>query len=216
MQPPRFLFVHGWGFDKNFWNAVRQNLGEHLGSSLDFGYFDKANLDYDWSQPFIAIGHSLGFLWLLQQPLFACSGLISINGFTRFSASDDWPLGIPKRITERMLIGISRNPAIVIQQFRHRLNYEASLPDAFNLSALEGGLRLLLEQNNHRVCQTWSEKIAALSGDADPILPAALTKACFAKPIALQWQKDGGHLLPLTNPKICANFIQQQTQRFLS
>jgi pimeloyl-[acyl-carrier protein] methyl ester esterase len=49
--------------------------------------------------------------------------------------------------------------------------------------------------------------VHVLAGRNDPIMPAAMTEHGFAgHPI--HWH-DGGHLLPLTHPKWCADKIRE-------
>ncbi|MFT8737216.1 MAG: alpha/beta hydrolase [Zymomonas mobilis] len=209
MKTSRFLFVHGWGFDRNFWTSLRRAMGNHEGHSLDFGYFGQADLDYDWSEPFIAVGHSLGLLWLLNQPLAACSRLVSINGFSRFSADQNWPIGIPKRLTERMQTTLHRDAKKTVSQFYNRLGFPTDNAERiYDFMALNKGLEWLMTLDNRHISQEMASKISVLASDNDPIVPVSLTEACFPDPISIQWQKGGGHLLPLTEPDMCARFIR--------
>ncbi|AFN57114.1 pimeloyl-[acyl-carrier protein] methyl ester esterase [Zymomonas mobilis] len=208
MKIPRFLFMHGWGFDRNFWKPVRQAMGQHNGDSLDFGYFGQSKLEYDWSQPFIAVGHSLGFLWLLQQPLAACIQLISINGFSRFFADPDWPFGVPQRVTKRMQLALHRDAKKTVDQFYETLAFFDISEKRYDLAALDNGLEFLMKQDNRSIAKKQAHKIAIMASDQDPIVPVSLTKACFPTPTPILWNKDGGHLLPITDPDSCANFIR--------
>lgn len=208
MKTSRFLFVHGWGFDQNFWELTRKSMGAHEGDSLDFGYFGKEELDYDWSRPFIAVGHSLGFLWLLRQPLDACIRLISINGFSRFFADPDWSLGVPQRVTKRMRLALRIDPEKTLHQFYDRLKISDFSQKQYNISALDRGLEWLMTQDNRDVVKKHAEKIAVLAGNSDPIVSTSLTESCFSAFTSIHWKEKGQHLLPITEPDACAHFIR--------
>ena len=84
-----FVLVHGWGFNPVIWRDVIRNIGNAEVALIDLGFIAGGPKAVDiWPSDAIAVGHSLGLLWLLHQagqegtpPL---RGLISIQGFDRF------------------------------------------------------------------------------------------------------------------------------------
>ena len=75
----RLVFVPGWGFDARFWGPVVSRL-EGFDDDLDCQVWDlgfRGHTDLgklaDGDGPTVAIGHSLGFAWLLANRPFAWS-----------------------------------------------------------------------------------------------------------------------------------------------
>ena len=69
-----FYFVHGWSFDKSFWNPVKKQIEEnHLSKksiSIDLNYFSKnVKKCYNFSSEAntIFIVHSYGLHWFLKK-----------------------------------------------------------------------------------------------------------------------------------------------------
>lgn len=189
------ILVHGWGFDASVWDAVRPLLpGQCV--TVDLGFFGTPTpLPDDCA---LAVGHSLGGLWLaLERPAWA-ERLVMVNGFARFTAAPGLPEGVPPRVVERMARRLSDAPAEVVDAFRAR----CGAPPATGTphpARLAWGLDLL-----HGADARPLTPRAVLAGDADPIAPAALTRAQFP---GAAFVPGGGHLLPLTHPQAVAAAI---------
>lgn len=213
---PILLFVHGWGFDASVWSPLRATLKPDQDSmTWDLGYYGQpAQPVPPANRPVIAIGHSLGVLWLLHHRPLPWRALVSINGFPRFSKSADFPEGVPSRLIERMLARLHDTPVEVHGDFLARCGLPAHHHPAaqstnpLDVDALADGLIALRD---------WDERAGtqidlALAGRADPIVSAAMTQASFTgQPI--EWQ-DGGHLLPLTAPGWCADRLDHFLESF--
>ena len=70
-----FYFIHGWGFDKTFWNSVKKKI-ESLdvcknSESLDLKFFSKTKLTklFLKSDNNIFIVHSYGLNWFLKNDI---------------------------------------------------------------------------------------------------------------------------------------------------
>jgi len=80
-----FVFSHGWGFDKKIWNILSKKFPPENCIFLDQGYFSDKELSIpdDGHTTFIGIGHSLGFIKLLELKV-KFSALVAIQGFLNF------------------------------------------------------------------------------------------------------------------------------------
>ena len=205
---PRLVLVHGWGFEPGFWQGLRGALADYEIGTIDFGYYGPpAGPALPPDRPVIAVGHSLGALWLLKTRPFAWQGLVAINGFPRFTAEDDYQPAVAPRVIDRMIRRLAADPAGVVEEFRHRCGATGPLPDGPVPDALLQGLSWLRDWDA-RQDETGPnrEPILALSGGQDPILPEGMDEHCFAGfPDVRRARLDtAGHLLPVTAPEWCA------------
>lgn len=198
------VFVHGWAFDAGFWDPVLAELDEKSTATVELGFRGASPRIPKLEEPVVAIGHSLGFLWLLHERPFAWTKLIAVNGFPRFVDGDGFAEGVPASTVEGMISGMERNPSRVVRDFL-ALCGGAEAPDDSNPDRLRGGLDWLLRWDGRAVLK--DENVHVLAGRSDPIVPAAMTEDGFAGH-SVHWH-DGGHLLPLTHPKWCADKIRE-------
>jgi pimeloyl-[acyl-carrier protein] methyl ester esterase len=196
---PVILFVHGWGFDADFWTPVRLALKGIETVAWDLGFHGAAArpaLSDD--RPVVAVGHSFGVLWLLRERPVAWRSLVSINGFRRFTRAEDFPEGIAPRSLHRMIARLAETPQTVYRDFMERCGIAQPRDDGLVPKALLDGLRALADWD----CRAGRGADFVLAGRSDPLVSAAMTEVAFAGQ-AINWH-DGGHLLPLTAPDWCA------------
>lgn len=206
MSLPLYL-VHGWGFDASFWTSMLDHLPDVEASIVDAGYFGAPSHPPLPQAPYLAIGHSAGSLSLLSQDLPDCKGLVLFNGFARFSAAADFPDGVPARVLERMRRQLQKSPEAVLADFRKRCGTDEPLPGPPALEHLDTGLEKLFLDDAREQAARWGDRLHWMTGQSDPFPPA---RSGFASPGSIV---DGGHLLPLTEPALCANFIRQWSAR---
>jgi malonyl-CoA O-methyltransferase len=209
-ETPTLVFAHGWGFDAGFWDAVRVRLRAWPQRVLERGYFASRPMPEEAlpEGPLVAIGHSFGYLHLLErlarrrtQP---CAW-VSINGFARFGAGDDFPHGVDPRLIRRMLSRLSASPAAVVDEFRRRCG-SSPAAGAPCLATLAHDLRAMQALDLRDHVRGRVVPMLALGGTADPVVPARM--AAQALPACgIDWLRDGGHLLPLEAPDWCATRI---------
>ncbi|MBI1320961.1 MAG: alpha/beta hydrolase [Candidatus Hydrogenedens sp.] len=212
---PLLVYLHGWALDRRLWDGVRRRIGGGDEVTLDFGFFGAPALlpdlsAFDSGRPVIAIGHSLGVLWLLLNRPFRWSALVSVNGFDRFTEAADFRPAVPRRVVERMLTRFERDPGPVVDSFRRSCGLDQSLPGALQKERLRDGLRSLRDGDGRAAAAELATPILALSGGGDPILPEGMGDLCFrAGPaVTRAHHPDGGHLLPLTASDWCADAIR--------
>lgn len=179
---------------------------------LDFGFFGTPtppeNGHFD-----LAIGHSLGFLWLLENRLITFDRLVSINGFTRFCRSQDFSTGWPIRIVQRMRkqLAVDAEPMLTEfmsksgaeREFLHQVQWQAS-----DVAKLDWGLEALINLDVREQWNQFEGPTRAIAGTLDEIVTASHTRECFFGS-DLQWLKSASHCLPLKFPEICAALVRE-------
>ncbi|MFT8364912.1 MAG: biotin synthase [Gluconobacter cerinus] len=199
--------VHGWGFDASFWDPMLQHLPSLKASVVDKGYFGCPYAAPKPEQPYLAIGHSAGTLDLLGQDLPECLGLIMFNGFGRFSESNDFLEGVSLRVLERMKRQLQRSPKTVLNDFRQRCGTDKPIPSDPVTAVLNQGLEHLIQNDERNAVIRWENRLHWMTGMSDPFLPA---QAGFSVPGE---RVEGGHLLPLEQPELCADFVLRQVEQ---
>lgn len=238
VQSPLVLFVHGWGLGPGLWRPLLREMKDLSCETLDLGFFDPSKQSIPRGQPVVMVGHSLGFLWLLmhhQAPWFSqCRGLLSISGFSRFSHTHDFPHGVHHRILERMIRRLPKDPQGVLNDFRQKsgLLHQGVHQDAHqdeqptspppthatisikNLNPLIEGLRGLQTWDGRQYLANWPGLLHGLASKDDAIVSQEMTRDSFSihSNPTITWLDHGGHLLPLTRPKACADQIRHLLQ----
>jgi pimeloyl-[acyl-carrier protein] methyl ester esterase len=207
----RLVALHGWGFDGSVWRAIAARLPEHDLRTADRGYFGNP-IPLDETEPFVAIGHSLGALLLLLDgyaPL--CRGLVAINGFDRFVASANHPgIGAARRPLDRMIARLRTAPAAVVSEFRARCG-AAAIKSEIETAALERDLLLLRDADGTAASAAWHAPILSLQGGADWLLSTGHRAQVFAlaEHVERSTHPSAGHGLPWAEPDWCADHIRR-------
>lgn len=207
---PRITLVHGWGYDATLWRKVLPLLADLDVEVADLGFFGRPALPTACAPSRIAVGHSLGALWWLALAKLPWTKLVAINGFPRFTAAPDFPQGVAPRVLERMRKRFSTAPGAVLADFQTACGGAGpALPD--DPGPLAQGLATLADSDGRAALALRRENILALAARQDAIVPAVMSEAAFATLPAdrLRWIDDGGHLLPLTHPRYCAELIRE-------
>lgn len=208
------IFVHGWGFSKDFWKPLTSLLQELPIHFIDLGFInnnptsnDIIQIISEQQQNMIAIGHSLGILYLLKQFPHQFYHYVAINSFLRFSKNDDYPAGVPSRILQRMSKGIDKDAPLVLSQFYQQCRSSNIIPAHINLARLKTGLEYLETEDFRHALPLLSDKLTVVASDNDPVVSAAMTKDSF-KTHPVHWVQDNTHILPITQPDLCAETIR--------
>lgn len=205
------VLLHGWGFDASLWDAVRARLPARLSvTALDFGFFGEERLKVGAGETALAVGHSLGALWWLVQSDLPWRRLLCINGFPRFTETDDFAPAVAPRVLSRMRQQFQHDPAGVLADFHARCGGHAP-SGAPNAARLAAGLGWLAEWDGRATLAARRSDVVALAGAHDPIVPAAMSAMAFGAEGAVEFIDAPGHLLPLTHPEVCADWIERLT-----
>lgn len=229
MSQATLLLVHGWGLGAGTWRPFLRLLDNPPHHCLDLGFYGAKQTDLPpdtaGDGPLIAVGHSLGFLWILHHMSTApwadrVQGLIAINGFSRFSQADDFPHGVQPCLLRRMKNGLFKDPVKVLRNFRE---LGGAPPGEFlsekakkNLDAmaLAYGLGWLLEWDGRLTLNQWKKPLLVIANQDDAIVTPAITEASFsplfdARSTQVRWLEGGGHMGLLTHPQAYAALVGQ-------
>jgi pimeloyl-[acyl-carrier protein] methyl ester esterase len=210
---PHLVFVHGWGFDAGAWREIRAELSDFDCDSVDLGFYGRPCPSRAvGAAPRVAIGHSLGFLWLLRERPFAWRGLVSISGMPRFTKSADYAPGVPPRILDAMMGRLAGDPAGSLADFFETCG--CAVPrslEAADGARLAQGLRWLKDWDARPALDAEQSPVLALFAEDDAVVPRAMSEAAFSgRPnTRLERRADGGHALPVTQAQWCARKIRE-------
>jgi pimeloyl-[acyl-carrier protein] methyl ester esterase len=198
----RFVLVHGWGFHAGIFADFIGHLEGAEITLIDLGFVAGGPKGAsDWPSDAIAIGHSLGLLWLLQRGQGHFKALVSVQGFDCFCCHV-----APARVAA-LRRGLERDPGGTLQAFWRSCGASGfALPAALNLARLDEGLDWLMHWDAQKAKGELGCPTLALASRDDPIVPAAMSEAIW-KETGIVWSPDGGHVLPLRHPRWCARHV---------
>jgi pimeloyl-[acyl-carrier protein] methyl ester esterase len=200
----RLVFVHGWALGPEIWDFVGPRLAKFEQARVDLGYFGETRLPAPLPGD-ILVGHSAGFLWgLRQRPDWA--GAVAINSFSRFCLDAQGRGCVAAAPLRRMRTDLARDADQCVKDFRASIGAPPP-PGLARLATLADGLALLAGFD-----------AAPLPGDR-PVLVLAARDDVLAPPReaenlaraaggTLALSDEGGHGLPWTDPKFCAEKIE--------
>lgn len=204
-----FVFVHGWGFHAGIWRDLIPHLPGAEISLVDLGFVAGApEGSSDWPEDAIAVGHSLGVLWLLHRAVERANAsatlgfraLVSIQGFDRFC-----PPILRSRVAG-MRRELKRDAGATVGAFWRACGTEAfAPPSALNVDRLDQGLGWLMDWDASEAKAGLDCPMLALAARDDAVVPQAMTESIWDANI--RWSQKGGHVLPLKYPEWCARHV---------
>ncbi len=205
-----YVFAHGWAMHDSFFKPLIEQLkieSPHFCSRDYFGAsVQSPACKCDFTKPWVGIGHSFGFARLLKEDLSNCRRLISICGFFDFCGEG----GADPRVVQRMIRKFERNPETVVMSFLTRCGmgeFDQAPVESWSVERLKHDLELmamLSESPLEPVRSIHGVPIFALAAEGDPIVPLQLSLNQFSN---LHVCPEGGHLLGLDFPELCAATI---------
>ncbi len=197
-----FVLVHGWGFHAGIWaDFVRQLDGAET-TLVDLGFISGGPpSERNWPSDAIAVGHSLGLLWLLREGGGRFKGLVSIQGFDCFSCYI-----APSRVAA-LRRGLEKDAGGTLQAFWWSCGAAGfALPEALNVARLDEGLDWLMHWDARKAKDELTCPVLALASRDDAIVPGSMSEAIWTDK-GIVWSQDGGHVLPLRHPNWCARHV---------
>jgi pimeloyl-[acyl-carrier protein] methyl ester esterase len=197
-----FVLVHGWGFHGGIWTDFVSHLQDAGVTLIDLGFVTGGPKGAtEWPEDSIAVGHSLGLLWLLQQGKGRFRGLVSVQGFDCFCCHV-----APSRVAA-LKRGLAGDASATLEGFWRSCGAAGfALPQALNVDRLGEGLDWLMRWDARNAKEGLECPVLALAARDDPIVPQAMTEAVW-QGIDIVWSPDGGHVLPLRHPRWCARHV---------
>ena len=196
-----FVLVHGWGFHAGIWTDFVGHLEGADVTLLDLGFVSGGPRgEKNWPPNAIAVGHSLGLLWLLARGGGRFRALVSIQGFDCFCCHI-----APSRIAA-LKRGIEREPYATVAAFWRSCGApDFARPEALDVPRLDEGLDWLMHWDASDVKEGLECPVLALAARDDAIVPPAMSEAIWQQGVI--WSADGGHVLPLRHPQWCARHV---------
>ena len=194
----KLVFIHGWGFDRNFWRPLAALLSEHDNHILDLGFFGNPCTSIPDSDDCIMVGHSLGFVhgMTIKQNW---AGWIAINSFPNFVQNNDGigcvaPAAL--RVMRKQLVKDTNKTLI---DFYDLISVEHSTPDDEPVTdALLHGLDQLRNTDIHAALSTNTKPHLVLAAENDPLVHVETSKSMTHHKERLALHSSGGHILPLS------------------
>ena len=198
-----YVLVHGWGFNASLWQPLIAQLGAAETTLVDLGFIEGGEGcgNQEWPEDAIAVGHSLGVLWLLKQEQARFRGLVSIQGFDRYCPH------VPKSRVVALKRGIDRDPAGTMEAFWRSCGAPEFAPaTALNTDRLREGLDWLIQWDAEDARKSLRCPVLSLATRDDVIVPPAMTETIWGSENVV-WQPEGGHALPIRFPEWCAAHV---------
>jgi pimeloyl-[acyl-carrier protein] methyl ester esterase len=196
-----FVLVHGWGFHAGIWTDVVVRLGVEV-TLIDLGFVSGGPKGKtEWPADAIAVGHSLGLLWLLKHGQGRFRGIVSIQGFDCFCCHV-----APSRV-QALKRGLEREPHGTLQAFWRSCGAARfALPEMLNAARLGEGLDWLMHWDAREAKDGLACPVLALASRDDAVVPPSMSEAIW-QDRRLVWSDDGGHVLPSKQPDWCARHV---------
>ena len=210
-----FYFIHGWGFDKTFWQPVCKKIQENgfsrIAKTLDLGFFSKDLLNYDIKKinsNSIFIVHSYGLNWLLKNKI-ECSAIINFFGVPSFLSFQKNP-HVTRKIINKMVENFKFNSTKVLNDFYKRCNVKHEIKKEVNIGNCLKSLKQLQDEDliinfNNLRC-----KVFSIFSFGDNVL--AINKKILYliknKNHYIKFFNDLEHGFPKNNPELCYQIIK--------
>lgn len=198
-----FVFCHGFGFDKSFWDNLRPYFIEEECAYLDLGYFAEQD-QFDLTKykgRLIGIGHSLGLIKLLNF-YENFESLFGLNSFIDFLGNEE-VLKIQRKCKLKFLMNqFNKSPFSALSNFYSncgmpRLNKEFKY---LNIARAREDLNLLTSQT----ILPKEIPLTIIGSKDDIIVPPELIYDNFRNycNVSIDIMGEGKHALGFLQPRI--------------
>jgi pimeloyl-[acyl-carrier protein] methyl ester esterase len=212
----KLIFIHGWGFDTEFWDRLAPLLSEFEQQRIDLGFFGKKT-DAIQADGNILIGHSLGFVHGMRNSK-NWAGWIAINSFPHFTNNDNKTGCVEPAVLRTMRQQLAKNPERTLTAFYELIGASQMVAASSDLDNLSAGLDELRDADIGDILQANTKPGIVLAAKNDPLVPTRTSEAMTVSNKMLQWHPTGGHILPQSGAAWCAkaikNFIEANKEGF--
>lgn len=200
------LFCHGFGFEPTYWANLSSFFSHTTPHFIDLGYFGPSFKPKTLKEPLIGVGHSVGFLKLLEMDL-PFTHLIGLNAFTNFLGED--PSLKDKREKELSLLkrNLLKSPHTTLKNFYTRCGL--TLKDIHYFQALD--LDALVKDLDFLKTAVYKKDFPCptliINTLDDVIVPREISLENFSNKCTLTFLNDGSHALGYKRSKEIAHHI---------
>ncbi len=214
-----FYFIHGWGFDKTFWDSVKEKI-ELLkicenSESLDLKFFSKTKRTklFLKSDNNIFIVHSYGLNWFLKNDI-QCRLLFNFCGVPDFINCQKKPNLIKRKITY-MYKQLEENPIEVLKDFYKTCNVKYSFKKIVNIETLRKSLIELQNENFTSQFNKLNFPVHTYYSTKDKVLNINKDNVDFLDNVNhdINFLNEFDHGFPKTNPEICFKLIYKVLEK---
>ncbi len=208
-------FIHGWGFDKNFWLPTtkyikKNNLIKSLFYiDLDFFGSNSKNIINTNSRINVFITHSYGLHWFLEKKI-NCLGLLNFFSAPSFINFQKNPKKVEKTL-DLMIKKFHRSPNFVLEEFYKNCGItKIKLINKINTKNLLRSLKDLKLKNYENDFLKLSDKISNVFAKDDKIFdlsPEKFNSLMYYKKQYVLINSDM-HAYPYLRPKETAKIIE--------
>ncbi|WP_435102990.1 alpha/beta fold hydrolase [Arhodomonas sp. AD133] len=187
------VVVHGWAMAPEAFGAWRERLTARYrvawvtlpghGQRPDTSWTPESAADEVVAAlpaPAVWLGWSLGAqiaLAAAQRHPAAVRGLLPVAATPSFVTRSDWPCAVRAPVLRRMRRRLAEAPAAVAEAFAREVAEGPAPAAGGGVHALDDGLRWLGERDWRPVLQTIDVPARWVIGSADPLVPAAASRA---------------------------------------
>ena len=198
----RLVFIHGWALGPEIWDALAPLLPAPQ-IRVDLGFFGAPAIPALQNGD-ILVGHSAGLLWGLRQR-GDWAGVVAINSFARFCLNSTGEGCVPPAALRGMRQALERDAKTTAESFRATHGLAPAAGKA-QKERLMDGLDLLRDFDATPFAGGRATLVLGAENDA-LAPPAASRRLVEISGGTLALHEAGGHGLPWTAPKFCAEKI---------
>ena len=218
MVKTKIFFIHGWGFDHDFWRPLIYEL-KKLKLDMQFSFYlfnlgfldneEKLKLSHD-SEKKLFIVHSYGFNWLIEEKI-KCDLIVNFFGLPIFvEKNNDYLKNI--YFLNNMIKGFKKNPIEVLKKFYINCGLSSNfykIEKVINKEKMLHVLTKLKYLNQIESLKNQSADILSLISMTDKIARFRETKNYFFnKNHKFKILKNANHAFPYTHPKKASKIIE--------
>lgn len=210
-----FYFIHGWGFNKNFWRPVKEKLHydgiSNFSEIIDLNFFfqkKRSKIELK-NRDSIVVVHSYGLHYFLKKRV-KCKVLINFFGVPNFISFQNNSNLIKKKLI-KMITQFQIQPESVLSNFYQKCNVHPESFERINTFELNYSLKELLERDYVGQFKRQDCSIFSIYSNTDKILDVNKEKIKFLekKNHFISFIDGFNHGFPNNEPELCCRLIKK-------